>query len=378
MNIVAGVIHEKAHSVTIEHVTLDACRSDEVIVEIWAVGICHTDIAVRDGFLPDFRWPAVLGHEGAGRVVHVGSEVTDVVSGDHVVLSFASCGDCGPCRHGAPVDCERFYAENIGGCRHDGSLTHKGESGPIYGSFFGQSSFATHSVVRARNVVKVAKDLPLELLGPLGCGLQTGAGTVLNFIKPPPGSSIAIFGAGAVGMAAAMAAKVADCRSIIVLDLVPERLALALELGATHVIDVRQEDPAAAIRTIVPNGADAIIETSGSGAAMEVAMLSLAQNGVLVPVAMTAPGSTITVPLSAFKTGRIESVTEGAAVPREFIPRLIELYRAGKFPVERLVKFYDFEDINTAIEDADSGRVIKPVLLVADLARRALPATSCC
>ena len=199
MRIRAAVVRESSHPFTIEEVDIDTPRADEVLVRNVATGICHTDIAVRDH---PRATPLVLGHEGAGIVVEVGERVTKVKPGDHVVLNFLSCGQCTSCVRGHPYYCHSLSSLNFGGTRPDGSspLTQNGDI--VFGSFFGQSSFATHSIAFERNVVKVSKDDPLELLGPLGCGVQTGAGAVINALHPRAGSSIAVFGSGSVGLSA--------------------------------------------------------------------------------------------------------------------------------------------------------------------------------
>src|SRR5580693_4370229 len=207
----AAVVREKGGRFALERVCLDEPRPDEVLVRIRGVGMCHTDLVARDQYFP-VPLPAVLGHEGAGVVEAVGSAVTKVAPGDHVVLSFASCGACANCRQGAYAYCDDLYGRNFSGARPDGSRTCCDADGHrIGGSFFSQSSFATRALATERNVVKIPSDVPVELMGPLGCGIQTGAGAVMNALRPKAGESIAIFGAGSVGMAAALAARVVGC-----------------------------------------------------------------------------------------------------------------------------------------------------------------------
>jgi aryl-alcohol dehydrogenase len=333
---------------------MEGPRDDEVLVRIVASGICHTDIDFCD-YWEKSDGPLVLGHEGAGVVEQVGNMVKSVRRGDHVVLSYQSCGRCSQCRNGHPTDCERFYEANFGFARLDGSnaLYRSG----VRGHFFGQSSFATHSLVTERNLVKVPKRLNLQLLAPLGCGLQTGAGAVLNSLKVAKGASIAIF--GTVGLAAAMAARIVAANPIIGVDIRPKRLKLALELGATHVIDNRRDKVASFIADITGSGVDYVVETTANQKMHGLARDVLNPHGT---VALLTGESGTTLPQGRRTIG----IIQGDAVPQLFIPKLIALHRLGKFPFDRLVKFYDFSKINAAIADAKAGDTIKPVLRISE------------
>jgi aryl-alcohol dehydrogenase len=335
----------------IEPLELSGPRADEVLVRLVASGICHTDI----GFLDDWHGPpVVLGHEGAGVVVEVGKEVKAIKPGDHVVLSYQSCGHCRRCREGRPAHCEHFWKANFEFIRLDGSNAY--ERNGVRGHFFGQSSFATHTLATERNLVKVAHDLPLELLAPLGCGFQTGAGTVLNSLNVPKGASIAIFGTGAVGLAAVMAARIAGAAPIIGVDLNPSRLQLALELGATHIIDSGKEDVASRLTAVTGSGVDYVLEITGDPDLDRLAVEALNPQGIAALIARPSRST-------SFSQGRKTlGIIQGDAVPQNFIPKLIDLYRAGQFPIDRLIKFYDFSEINLAITEARGGATIKPVL----------------
>jgi aryl-alcohol dehydrogenase len=348
----AAVIREPG-SLQIEALEMEGPRDDEVLVRLNATGICHTDIDFCDDWSGP---PAVLGHEGAGTVAEVGKKITAVQPGDHVVLSYQSCGLCRPCRDGHPVHCEHFWEANFGFARLDGSnaLARSG----VQGHFFGQSSFATYALATERNLVKVQKDLPLKLLAPLGCGLQTGAGTVMNSLNVPKGASIAIFGTGAVGLAAVMAARIIGAAPIIGVDLNPARLKLALELGATQVINSRNEDVASRIKGATGGGVDYVLEITGASSLYHIALEVLKTQGTVALIARPS-GST-----SLSKGRKTLGIIQGDAVPQDFIPKLIELYRSGLFPFDRLVKFYDFSEINQAIADARNGDTIKPVLRI--------------
>ncbi|MEW6444262.1 MAG: NAD(P)-dependent alcohol dehydrogenase [bacterium] len=350
----AAVLRSRGGPLQIESLELEGPRDDEVLVRIVASGICHTDLLFVDDW-DEADDPVVLGHEGAGIVERTGRRVKSVGPGDPVVLSYQSCGRCVPCRAGRPADCDRFYEANFGFNRLDGSNALR-RSG-VRGHFFGQSSFATHVLATERNLVKVADDLPLELLAPLGCGLQTGAGTVMSSLAVPKGASIVVFGTGAVGLAAVMAARIVGATPIIGVDIVPGRLALARELGAGHAIDNRREDVAARIAQITGSGVDYVVETTGSPEMHRLAIDVLNPHGT---VALLTGESGAALPQGRRTLG----IREGDAVPQRFIPDLIGLYRAGEFPFDRLVKLYDFGDINRAMADARRGDTVKPVLRI--------------
>lgn len=349
----------------IESVTLEDPRDDEVLVEIRGVGVCHTDMVMRDGLLP-VPFPAVLGHEGAGVVCAVGSGVTDLSVGDHVVLSFMSCSACPSCHEAQPAYCHAWVPLNFFGGRADGSTSLTSADGePLHSHVFGQSSFATHVVVNRRNTVKVAADLPIELLGPLGCGIQTGAGAVLNSCKVRPGSSLAVIGTGAVGLSAIMAARIAGAATIVAIDINAARLALALELGATHAFDGGSADfQSCATAAACPAGFDYIIDTTGIAAVVNDAVLALAPRGEMALVGAYSPGTSVIADTThMMSAGRvIRGVVEGGADPQTFIPQLIAYHKAGRFPFDRLVEFFPFEDLVKAIDAGESGRVIKPVI----------------
>jgi aryl-alcohol dehydrogenase len=336
---------------------MEGPRDDEVLVRLVSSGICHTDIDFCDAW-DEADNAVVLGHEGAGVVERVGKSVKSLKRGDHVVLSYQSCGRCRQCRSGHPAHCQNFYEANFGFQRLDGSNALQ-RSG-VRGHFFGQSSFASHSLATERNLVKVSKDLPLELLSPLGCGLQTGAGTVINSLRVSKGASLAVFGTGAVGLAAVMAARLAGARPIIGVDRKPKRLELALQLGATHAIDNRRQDVTGRIVHITGRGVDYVVETTASPKMHQLAIEVLNPHGVVA--LLTGESGT-----DSLKEGRKTlGIIQGDAVPQQFIPKLIQLYQAGQFPFDRLLKFYDFGNINQAIADAKRGNTIKPVLRISE------------
>lgn len=362
MQVTAAVIREPEGAFTLETLELDAPRPDEVLVKIAATGVCHTDLHARDQYYP-MKLPGVFGHEGGGVVAEVGRAVTKVKPGDHVVLCYPSCGRCAACTARAWTYCSEAGRLKHGGTRADGSTVLTRGTEIVHGNFFQQSSFATYALATDRNVVKVRADAPLALLGPFGCGINTGAGTVFNVLRPHSGSALAVFGAGSVGLAALMAARVAGCDPIIAVDVRDNRLALAREVGATHAINASREDPVARIRAITGAGVMAAIEASAIPSAFRQAVDSLAPRGTCCLVGSARKGTEVRFEMPVIQQGRtVRGVIQGDSEPDIFIPHLVDLFVEGKLPIDRLVTFYDFADINRAAADAVAGTTIKPVL----------------
>jgi aryl-alcohol dehydrogenase len=361
----AAVSRTTGAPLSVETVSIGEPRADEVLVQVVATGICHTDVGMRDS--PDrVPKPIVLGHEGAGIVIKVGAAVRKVQPGEHVVMSFNSCGHCSSCSHGDPAYCLHVGEVNFSGKRDDGSTALSANGTPIHSHFFGQSSFATLAICNERNIVRVPKEVPLELLGPLGCGFQTGAGAVINSLKVAPGSSIGVFGTGAVGLAAVMASTVAGAGKIIAIDVQRTRLDAALRMGATHVIDAGGSDVAGQIRAIAGAGLDYALDTTGNAAVIQSAVAGLAPHGVCGLIS-SGKGASISLNLLQMMLGgrAVRGIHQGDSVPDVFIPHLIDLYRQGRFPFDQLVSFYDLADINQALDDMESGKAIKPIVRMA-------------
>lgn len=359
MNITAAVTETQGGHFNFKELELEEPKSGEIQVKIIATGVCHTDAVARDmGLTP---YPAVLGHEGSGIVEKVGPSVNGLEVGDHVVMSFAHCGHCENCLTGHPTVCTTFNDLNFGGKMEDGtSRIH--QNGKDVSNFFGQSSFGNRAIVNSRNAVKVDKEVDLALLGPLGCGIQTGAGTVLNRLKPEFASSIAVYGCGAVGLSAIMAAKIVGCEQIIAIDVHDSRLNLAKTLGATHTINGKSADTVKEIKLITKIGTHYAVETTGVPPVVKQCLNALRPLGTAAIVGVT-PEMKLDVHNDLMAEGKsMIGVIEGDSVPRVFIPQLIDYYKAGKFPFDKLVKFYDFKDIEKAFEDSKNGSTIKPVL----------------
>jgi len=362
MKIKAAVIREKSGPFVLEEIELDDPRDDEILVRIVASGVCHTDLVVRDQYLPS-PLPAVLGHEGAGVVEKVGSRVKKVVPGDHVVSSYLSCGSCSSCLSGLPSYCLSWFPLQFSGARTDGSITMKKGKKSIHGSFFGQSSFASHALMTERNVVKVSKDVPLERLAPLGCGVQTGAGGVMKSLKVAPGSSIAVFGIGSVGLSAVMAARAVGSTTIVAVDVNPERLKVAKKLGATHLVDSKKANPVEAIQKITGTGAQYSLECTGIPDVLSQSLDCLALTGVCGLIGVAPFGSRVSLDCQNILNGRtVRGIVEGDSVPEVFIPQLIDLHLQGRFPFDKMLSFYSLDQINEAAEDSEKGKVIKAVV----------------
>ena len=361
MKATAAVLRQADGPYVLEEVELDPPGPGEVLVRVVGAGMCHTDVVPRQPGAPAPP-PIITGHEGAGVVEAVGEGVTRVSVGDHVVLSFDSCGQCPSCRRGVPPYCDLFLFRNLFGRRLDGTTGVRDASGgEIASRWFGQSSFATHCVAAERGVVVVDRDLPLEKLGPLGCGILTGAGSVFVDLAVRPGASLVVFGAGAVGLAAVMAAKVVGADPIIAVDLHRHRLELAAELGATHVLDGADADPVSRIRELTGGGADFAFDTTGNVAVIGNAVGALRMGGRCGLVGIqTEP---ITFDPAALIGKTVSGILEGGADPQVMIPRMIELWRAGLFPFDRLIETFPLDAINLAEEASLSGKVVKPVLL---------------
>ncbi|MFC6169641.1 NAD(P)-dependent alcohol dehydrogenase [Loigolactobacillus jiayinensis] len=365
MKIKAAVVDKQGAEFTLkDDIELAEMQDDDIQVHMVASGVCHSDEALRKGDAT-IGYPIVLGHEGSGIVEKVGSHVQNFKPGDHVVLSFYACGNCENCLKGVPTQCLHYGANNLSGVRPDGTA-HFTENGKQVDDMFDQSSFTTTTIVRERNAVKVADDLDLRKLGPLGCGYVTGSGTVLNTLQPRPGDTIAVFGTGAVGLAAMMAGKISGCTKVIAVDIVDDRLALAKELGATDIINSKTEDPVAAIKALTNgHGVNFAVDTTGVTQVMESSIKALAQGGVSACIAVTAHHIDVdTWNDLCVDDKSVIGVNMGDSIPQIDIPRLIEFYRQGMFDFDKTEKFYNFDQINEANADSISGKTIKPVLVI--------------
>ncbi|MFC8826029.1 NAD(P)-dependent alcohol dehydrogenase [Streptomyces sp. NPDC057137] len=356
----------------LEELTVEDPRPDEVLVRFTAAGLCHTDLEVAAGRMPT-PFPVVAGHEGAGVVEAVGRAVTGFTPGDRVVASFSFCGTCRNCLDGLPAYCPQHFPLNFGAARADGSVGLRDASGePVHDHFFGQSSFAGYGLCRPSSLIKVADPtLSDDVLAPLGCGVITGAGAVWNVLRVPPGSTVAVFGAGAVGLSAVMAAVVAGAARIIVSDTHQSRLDLAVQLGATDVFDTTDGTDttggtgAAWIRELTGGrGVDFSVESTGVPEVMSQAVAALAPLGSAAILGVAPAGADLRTNAFALLEGRtVTGSIVGHQAPAVLVPRVLDLHARGRFPLEAMIRTYPLDDIGKAVDDARSGAVVKAVLL---------------
>jgi len=361
MKIKAAVVYEKGGPFIIEELDLDGPKENEVLVKIAATGVCHTDEAGRShGYA---QMPVVLGHEGAGIVEKVGPNVKNLAPGDHVVITYAACGTCSNCLAGKPYACPKNGILQMGGKMLDGT-SRISKDGKEINNFFGQSSFATYVVAGTPGVIKVDKDADLKLLGALGCGYQTGAGAVMSHMNAQKGGTLAVLGCGPVGFGGLMGGIIAGCKNVIAVGGTPDKLKLALEIGATHVIN-RKETPdfAEEIKNINSTGADYILDTTGSPEMIAMGFKALATLGHLTLIAITPDITIPTIPM-ILSSQTISGNTEGCVDPHKFIPELVSYVKDGRFPIERLATYYKLDEIGKAFEDQGSGKAIKPIIMM--------------
>lgn len=374
MKVTAAVVNGINEDYKLEELTLGEIYPDEVVVKMVATGICHSDEALRVGDAA-FPMPGVLGHEGAGIIEKVGAAVKDFNVGDQVIMAYNYCGTCPSCRTGHPSSCNQWTSLNFAGTRPDGSHTFFKADGTPVSNFFAQSSFATYTITNANNLIKIDPEEDLRLIGPLGCGLLTGFGTVINGLKPKTSSAIAVFGTGAVGLGVLMSAKIEGCSTIIAIDIHDSRLEIARELGATHTINSRTENLTERITEIRGDlGVDYSVDTTGISAVMKSSIEVLGIGGITAPIAVT-PNS---IEFNTFtdlvlSNRKLIGILMGDAVPQIAVPQLIQYHKEGKFPFDKLVKFYKFNEINQAAADSNSGQTIKPILIIDESYRKDEP-----
>jgi aryl-alcohol dehydrogenase len=363
MKVTAAVLRTHDGPFTIEELELGTPRDDEVVVRIVGAGLCHTDVLARELPPEYFPGPIVYGHEGAGVVESVGPEVTKVAPGDHVVLTFRSCGGCVACTGGHPAYCVRLSELNGVGRRTDGTTAFTDADGkPVASHYFGQSSFASHVVAAAASVVKVDHRYDLARLGPLGCGVQTGAGAVFNVFDLQEDESIVIAGAGALGLSAVMAAKARGAKTIIVIERHENRRDLARKYGATDVLNVPAAELATAIQEVTGGGADYALDLTGNAEVISSCLHGLNWLGTL---GLCGVGfGPVTFDLPTLMSGRtIRTVIEGDSRPEAFIPYLADLNAQGSFPFDDLIETFRLEQINEAAAASAGGAVVKPVFV---------------
>lgn len=363
MRVTAAVVEQVNAPFRVEELEIEEPRRGEALVQIVATGVCHTDAVAQQGDLP-FAFPGVLGHEGAGVVTAVGEGVDNVAEGDHVIIGWPWCGECRNCLEGQPRYCAQIGPLVGRGTREDGSSALSRPDGSVvHGHFFGQSSFATYAIAQARTLVKIPDELPLDRVGPLACGLATGAGAVFNVLQPRVGSSLVVYGVGAVGLAAVMAARNSGATRIIAVDRHPARLRTARELGATETIDVGDTDPVAAVQEICGGPADYSLECTGNMDVLRQAADSVGMRGTCVLIGAAPAAAEFSLDhLTTLWGKRIVGILGGEDTSDRLIGALAQLHLDGRFPYEKLVSPFGLDEVNEAIEASASGDVLKPVL----------------
>ena len=366
MQIQALVVEKKDAPFVEQELELEEPARGEALVRIVAVGVCHTDQITRHGDMP-MPFPSVLGHEGAGIVERVGDGVKQVAPGDKVIIGWPSCGECRNCLDGQPRYCLRTGEALVSGRRFKGeragTTAYSRKGRPINGHFFGQSSFATYSITTADALVKVPGNTPLELLGPLACGLGTGAGAVLNEARPRLGDSVLIVGVGAVGLAAIMAARNSGVTKIIAADIHDNRLEMAQEFGATHAINSRSKDLVEEVRKVTGTTVDFAFDCTGVIPVIEQLAETVGMLGTLVLVGGAPANARFSLDhLRTLWGKRVIGVLGGGGRSGQLIPALVELFQQGRFPFDKLVRYYELGDIEQALADSKSGEVVKPIL----------------
>ena len=357
----AAVLFEQGKPQRVEELDLESPRRGEVLVRMAASGVCHSCLHAADGSWKGVPVPIVLGDEGAGVVEALGPDVTELAVGDHVILSWApTCGRCHYCVIGRPNLCERRQPGR--GVLPDGTTRMSLGGAPVY--HYGHvATYASRTVVHESCAIRIDPAMPLDRAALIGCSVMTGVGAVLNTAAVPAGASVAVFGVGGVGLAGLMAGKIAGCDPIIAVDRLPSRLALARELGATHVLESRGAETLENLRRITGGGAHFAQETSAVPEVFRLAVDGLRPLGTCVLVGSARAGTEVSFEMPVLQGGRtVRGVIQGDSRPREFIPLLVDLFIEGRFPLDRLVTEYRFADINRAAGEATSGATIKPVL----------------
>lgn len=358
--------YAESRPLVIETLELAPPGAGELLVRVLAAGLCHSDLSVVDGSRPRLM-PMVLGHEAAGEVVETGAGVTGFTPGDRVVFSFVPvCGHCAPCAGGRPALCEPGAAANVAGTLLSGAVRWRGRDGPVH-HHLGVSGFAEHTVVAAESAVRVDRSLPPELAALFGCAVMTGVGAVVNTARVAPGESVAVFGLGGVGLAALLGARLAGAHPLVAVDVLESKLALARELGATHVVTAGPGvDVAAAIREATGGGAHFAIESVGSEQVLAQAYAATRRGGTTVTVGLPHPARRFSVPAVSLvaEERTVKGSYLGSCVPSRDIPRFVALYQAGRLPVDRLLTHtLALDDINAGFDRLASGAAVRQVLV---------------
>jgi len=341
--------------VAVEDVQVRDPRAGEVQVSLRAAGLCHSDVSVLDGTIP-YPVPVVLGHEGAGIVTKIGPGVTSVKEGDAIILStLAHCGRCPACEVGRSTECR-----NAPNPKETVPFTVGGK--PAY-QFANTSTFVETTLIREQSAIPIDTRVPFDRACLIGCGIMTGVGAVVNRAKVEVGATMAVFGLGGIGLSCVQGGVLAGASKIIAVDVVPEKLALAKQFGATHVIDGGKDDPVAAIKDLTKGGADYTFEAVGNLAVIRQALDALGAGGSLTIVGVPKLGSSFDFVVQAlYQNKAILGCRYGTARPRRDFPMLADLYLSGRLKIDELItSHYALEDFERALADLRAGHLARGV-----------------
>lgn len=356
--------YAKSRPLSIQEVELEGPGQGEVLVRMAVAGLCHSDLSVIDGNRPR-PVPMVLGHEASGVVEEVGDHVDDLQPGDHVVFVFMpSCGHCSPCAEGRPALCEPGAVANgkgelLGGTNR---LRWKGQRAYHH---VGVSSFAEYATVSRRSLVKIDRDVPLDIAGLIGCAVLTGAGAVFNTGDVKPGGSTAIIGLGGVGLAAVLGAVAAGAETIVAVDRLDSKLEFAKELGATHTFNAEDPDVVAKVREATKGGVEATLEFAGSVKALEFGYAITRRGGTTITAGLPHPSAMVSLPAVTLvaEERTLKGSYIGSGVPSRDIPRFLGLYRRGKLPVDRLLTHrLKLDEINEGFDRLADGSAVRQIV----------------
>ncbi len=365
MNIRAAVVR-RHHELTVETVHLAEPQADEVLIRIRAAGVCHSDLHTLRGELRAPP-PLVLGHEGAGIVERVGNAVTSVAPGDRVMVNWLPADHtCPTCLAGHPSLCERFATTTFQARLPDGSSRLTAEGGTTLGHMLSAATMAEYVVVKEAGVIGFPEGVPFEVAAITGCAVMTGVGAVLNTAQTAPGSTAAVIGCGGVGLSALLGCRLAGCYPIIAVDVIDSKLDFARELGATHTVNSSKEDAVERLRELTNGGPQYVFDSVGAEVTVRQALEAAHSYGTATIVGMHSAIQNVSIPLGAlvFPNKRLLGSFVGSSVPMVDLPRLVELYRAGRLELDKLItRSYQLDEIAQAFEDMEAGRVVRGVLV---------------
>ena len=370
----AAVLHEMGMSrpyavsapLRIENLELDGPGPGEVLVEVAAAGLCHSDLSVMDGSRPRVM-PMVMGHEASGTVRETGAGVRGLVPGDHVVFSFVPhCGHCLPCSEGRPVLCAPGAKANLEGALLSGARRFRDLGERSLHHHLGVSGFSRYTVASAESLIRIDPEFPLQRAALFGCAVLTGVGAVVNAAKVAPGESVAIFGMGGVGLSAVLGARAAGAYPIIAVDRLEAKLEAAKRAGATHVIRADDRDPAEAIKDLTGGGVRYAFEAVGNAKVMEAAYRSTARGGTTIAIGLAHPEQKLALQAVSLvaEEKTIKGCYMGSSVPMRDIPRFIAMNRQGILPVEQLLTgTVSLHELNQAFDKLDRGEAVRQLLV---------------